>query len=199
MAVFAWTPSTIKMHNGYFVPVHYRISLCRLTLHQTQKWSVALHVLVTRRLSLFPPPSPSVPIPRNNLQYLQSIFPQLKSILWPCSSSVCAYWCRAHAQTCTSNATPLGQPGMHATSTNLRKCHKCACAQWRCTHCAAVILVKVMILTFEDLFRLTYRRRECDVVNKRATAISEVYFVNFMNIYPCTFFNQGQTLITVTL
>ena len=49
------------MRNGYLVPVHYRtcISLCRLTLHPTQKWSVALHVLVTRRLSLsFPLPLP---------------------------------------------------------------------------------------------------------------------------------------------
>ena len=45
--------------NGYFVPVHYRISLCGLTLHHTQKWSVALHVLVTRRLSL----SFSLPLP----------------------------------------------------------------------------------------------------------------------------------------
>ena len=53
----------------------------------------------------------------------------------------------------------------------------------------AVILVKVTILTFEDLFRLTYRRLECDVVNKRAAAISEVYFpADFVKIHPRTFY-----------
>ena len=55
--------------------------------------------------------------------------------------------------------------------------------------CAAVILVKATTLTFRNLFRLTYRWKECDFVNKRATAIPEVYFtVNFVNIHPRTFY-----------
>ena len=94
----------------------------------------------------------------------------------------------ARAHTCTLNGMPL--------ATHLRRLHKCTRARRRRTRRAAVILVKETILTFENLFRLTYRRRECNVVNKLAATISEVYFfANFVENPPTHFLlNQGFTL-----
>ena len=66
--------------------------------------------------------------------------------------------------------------------------HWSARARRRRALCAAVILVKVTILTLENLFPLTCRRRERDVVNQRAAAISKVYFPpDFVNFHPRTF------------
>ena len=140
--------------------------------------------------ALFSPPPRE---PGDEARYLNiSLSPPLSPSLAATYSSQCnpsspnskAYFdtvpvLSARAQTCTNSGTP---PAAHQ-----RKRHKCARARLRRARHAAVIHVKVTILTFEDPFKLTYRKLECDVVNKQAAAISGVYFsANFVKIHPRT-------------
>ena len=141
------------------------------TLHHVTSYSGVVSCLAClgnlTSFSLFPPPLPPFQSLAATYGTCNPPCPQFKSVLYPVPVP--------SVRTGTvhmNDATLPGGPGMHATSTNLLKCHKCARACWCRMRCAVVILVNVTILTFED-----HWRRECDVVNKRAAAISGVYFL----------------------